>query len=421
MSDRAGGEPVRTRRARAAALLCGSAMAKRRSSAASKAPRGPILIGLVVAAALLLFLAGELFSWANSDRGRLQVWRWVHVGDRAQVVRLVGKRIEDGLSRAGVAREAIDVTMVEGPAPQVHWKVTLPRDGSPLLVNHLVTRAVETGGARVISGRESNDAQGALVATMLVGAPGRPTHELTVVRPGRREDDAPEPTRVALVLFASAEDESLLVASCERHETFAVATAATGAGKTRALRAAHASKREVVLLMPMEPENYPRNNPGPATLLVNWSPGRIEQGLRREIEVAQPIVAVANLQGSFATQDETFMTAVYRELRRAHLPLLHMNPAPRAVCRTLASQVGAAYDEPDLVIDGEARRGDAKSLDRMWAAALERLRERRQAIVMLRVNDRSAAWLDRALAAKRLEGVQLVPLSSVIRRPTAAH
>jgi polysaccharide deacetylase 2 family uncharacterized protein YibQ len=394
-------------------------MAKRRSS--QKEPRGPMLIGLVVAAALLLFLAGELFAWANSDRGRVQVWRWAHMGDRATIVRLVGKRIEDGLSRAGVAREAIDVSVVEGQAPQVRWKVTLPREGSPLLVNHLVTRAVESGGAQVLSGREAVDGTGALVVTLLVGAPGRPTHELTVTRPGRREDDVREPTRIALVLFASAEDEALLVSACARSETFAVASAATGEGKTKALRAAHASGREVVLLMPMEPENYPRNNPGPATLLVNWSAGRIEQGLRREVEVAQPLVAVANLQGSFATQDEMFMTAVYRELRRAHLPLLHMNPAPRAVCRALASKVGAAYDEPDLVIDGETRRGDAKSLDKFWNASLERLRERRHAIVMLRVNERTAPWLDRALSEKRLEGVQLVPLSTVIRRPTAGH
>ena len=105
----------------------------------------------------------------------------------------------------------------------------------------------------------------------------------------------------------------------------------------------------------------------------------------------------------------------------AHLPLLHINPAPRAVCRALASQVGAAYDEPDLVLDGETRRDDLKSLDKAWTATLERVHDRRHAIVMLRVNARSAGWLDRALATKRLDGIELVPLSAVIRRPTAGH
>ena len=395
-------------------------MVKRRATKTT--PRGPMLVGIVVAAAALLFLVGELFAWATSDAGRVAVWRWAHLGDRAKVVRVIGRHIEDGLSRAGIAREAIAMAVVEGPDPQVHWKVVLPRSGAPILVNHLVTRAVESGGAQVLSGRESLDPEGAQVVTLLIGVPDRPTHELTIVRPGRRDADAAEePARLALVLFASAEDESTLVRVCARHETFSIATVATGAGKSPTLKAAHAHDREVVLLMPMEPENYPRNNPGPATLLVNMTPGRIAQGLRREVEIANPVVAVGNFMGSFATQDETFMTAVYDELRRAHLPLLHINPAPRAVCRALASQVGAAYDEPDLVLDGETRRGDLKSLDKAWTATLERVHDRRHAIVMLRVNARSAGWLDRALATKRLDGIELVPLSAVIRRPTAGH
>src|SRR5262249_54996796 len=179
-----------------------------------------------------------------------------------------------------------------------------------------------------------------------------------------------------LVLFASAEDEPLLVAACGRREELAVGVAATGGGKPATLRVARARHHEVVLFMPMEPENYPRVNPGPATLLVNMSPGKIEQAPRHEIELAAPVVAVANLMGSFATQDEPFMTAVYRELRRQGLPFLHVGAVPRAVCRPLAARVGVAYDEPDVTIDGDARRGDARALDRAWDAALDHARWR---------------------------------------------
>ena len=192
-------------------------------------------------------------------------------------------------------------------------------------------------------------------------------------------------------------------------------------GHCPVLRAAREHKREVVLFMPMEPENYPRVNPGPATLLVNMSAGRIEQALRREIEMARPVVAVANLMGSFATQDEAFMTAVYRELRRANLPFLHVGAVPRAVCRPLASRVGAAYDEPDAILDGEARRADTRALDRSWSEVLEHARQRGTALVLLRVTRTTAPWLDRAFASKRLEGLELAPLSTVIHHPTAAH
>jgi polysaccharide deacetylase 2 family uncharacterized protein YibQ len=173
----------------------------------------------------------------------------------------------------------------------------------------------------------------------------------------------------------------------------------------------------VVLFMPMEPENYPRVNPGPATLLVSMSPGKIEQSLRREIEMARPVVAVANLMGSFATQDEPFMTAIYKELRHQDLPFLHVGAVPRAVCRPLAARVGAAYEEPDGLIDADARRGDAKSLDRVWAECTERAKAREQALVLVRVTPTSALWLERAFSPKSLDGVELVPISSLVRKP----
>jgi polysaccharide deacetylase 2 family uncharacterized protein YibQ len=256
----------------------------------------------------------------------------------------------------------------------------------------------------------------------VVGVPGRPTHELRLVRAAPVTGDAePEAPKLAVLLVASSEDDSLLAAVCARPEVFSVGAHATGAGRSEALRAAHERRREVVLFMPMEPENYPRVNPGPATLLVSMPPGRIGQALRREIEVARPVVAVANLMGSFATQDEAFMTAIYEELKRAGLPFLHVGAVPRAVCRPLAARVGAAYDEPDASLDAEARRGDAPAFDRAWGAALARARERGQALVLVRLTPASAGWLTRAFEPKRMGEVRLVPVSEVIRRPHAPH
>jgi hypothetical protein len=394
-------------------------MVKRRSAAHQN--RTPVLLGALAAVALLLFLAGELFAWVASDSGRLAVWRYLGLGDRAQAVRIVGGRIEQGLKRAGIARESIVSRPEGGPGPALHWQVTLPRDGAPLLVNHLVTRAVEDGGAVVLSGREHIRDDGAEVVSLVVGVPGRATHALDIVRPGRPvQPEARANARVAVLLYAAAEDESLLVAACARHETFAVGAAATGGPRSPTLRAARKYGREVVLFMPMEPENYPRVNPGPATLLVSMPAGKIEQALRHEIEVARPVVAVANLMGSFATQDEPFMTAVYHELRRENLPFLHVAGVPRAVCRPLAARVGAAYDEPDATFDAEARHADLKLLDHDWSAALDAARKRGTALVLLRVTPTTMPWLDRAFDPKRLENLELAPLSTVIRRPTAS-
>ena len=392
-------------------------MVRRRSA---KGIRVPILLGAFATGALLLFLAGELLAWTRSDSGRLAMWRYAHLGDRAHAVRVVGGLIERGLERAGIASGAIVSRAEGGSGPSLHWRVTLPPDGAPLQVNQLVTRAVESGGASVLTGREHTEKDGSFVVTLVIGVPGRPTHALDIVRPYRAEEPVRQ-ARLAVLLFASSEDEALLVSACARREPFAVGVIPTGAGKPPTLKAARDHHHETVLFMPMEPENYPRVNPGPATLLVSMPAGKIEQSLRREIELAQPVVAVANLMGSFATQDEAFMTAVYKELKHQDLPFVHVGAVPRAVCKPLAARVGAAYEEPDVMIDAEARRGDAKSLDRSWAAALERAREREQALALVRVTAASAPWLERALSPKTLDGVQVVTLSSLLRRPSSGQ
>ena len=124
--------------------------------------------------------------------------------------------------------------------------------------------------------------------------------------------------------------------------------------------------------------------------------------------------------GSFATQDESFMRAVYRELRRDNLPFLHIGAVPRSVCRALAAREGAAYDAPDALLDAEARRDDVIALDRAWDEALDHAHDHGTALVLLRITPTSAPWLDHAFANPRLQLVELTALSAVIRRPMSS-
>ena len=396
-------------------------MSPKRRSASSKG-RVPFLLGAAAVFALVMFVGGELFVWASSDSGRIATWRHLRLGDRARAVRLIGKRAAEGLARAGIPRERVQEAAGAPSGADLLWRIPLEHDESPMQLNYAITRAVEEGGAVVLSGREKPGpaGAGALVLTLLVGVPGRPTHEIRIERPARvaREEGDPLPqARVALVLYASAEDAGLLAAACRRAEPFAATIIAEGPGRAAVLDAARAAHRELVLHVPMEPENYPRVNPGPGTLLVSMNVRHVEAAVRHWLEDTHGAIAVMNLMGSFATQDESFMTAVYRELKRSGVTFLHLQPAPRSVCRSLASRQGVAYDEPDVLLDAEPRRADARALDRAWSAALTRARTRGQALVLLRVTKTSAPWLDKAFAPKRLEGVRLVPASEVMHRP----
>lgn len=397
-------------------------MPKRRSSSAKR--RAPAqFLGVLAALALTVFLVGELYAFLTSDFGRVLTYRYVHLGDRADIVRIVGKHVHAGLASARVPHAAVREEVVAtagGGTPR--WHVELPRDGSPMQVNYEVTTAVEHGGAMLLSGNETSGEGGAQEVTLVIGFPGRPLQELVLSRPGRlrHEEPAPQPhARIAVVLYGLGENSALARSVLARQEPFAVAVPAAGSGHETLRKAAREAGHELVLQVPMEPEKYPRVSPGPGTLLVTMSPRRIQKELHDDLEEAGEVVAVANLMGSLATQDEGFMTAVYRELRRANVTFLHIQPVPRAVCRSLASTLGTAYDEPNATLDAEARMTKPLALERAWKEALARAEARGHAIVLVRVTPLSAAWLGEALSPRGLGGATLVPLSSIIHRPGA--
>ena len=398
-------------------------MPKRRSSSSKKRHPPLKLLGVLAGLALMIFLVGELSAFLKSDYGRVLLYRYAHLGNRAGIMRIVGKHVHEGLARAGVPRASIReevVALAGGGTPS--WHVELPENGAPTLVNYKVTTAVERGGAGVLSGRETTGADGAQEVTLVFGFPGRPLHVLVVTRPGRPREENPAAgprASIAVVLYGLGENSALAKRVIARREPFAVAVPAAGEGHAALRNAARAAGHELVLQVPMEPEKYPSVSPGPGTLLVTMSPRRIQKELHDFMEEAGAVTAVANLMGSLATQDEAFMTAFYRELRGANVTFLHIQPVPRAVCRPLAAKLGTAYDQPDATLDAEARMEKPLALARAWREALARAEHRGHAIVLIRVTPLSARWLDEALSARGLGGATLVPLSSIIHGPGA--
>ena len=391
-------------------------MPKRRPS--SKKSPAPLVLGLLAVLALVLFGGGEIFAYVRSDTGRLLLWRHLHLGDRAHAVRIIGKHVRAGLATAGVPASSVheEVATASG-GPALRWRVELPRDGSPMQVNFAVTQAVGKAGAKVLEARETPGKGGALTVTMTVGMQGRPTHELIVALPGvDPESEEAHEVRIAIVLFGLADDPASAQALLAREEPFAVITPAIGKERDPLLRLAREGRREVVLQVPMEPEDYPRANPGPGTLLVNMTPSRIGKLTRDYLDRAGEVTAVANLQGSFAAQDEPFMEAFFKELKREGVSFLHLSPPSRSVAREVAARLGVAYDEPTAILDDEARSSSPKSLARAWESVVERAARRHQGVVLLRATPASVRWAQEALVPKKLGDVRIVPLGSVIHR-----
>ncbi len=88
------------------------------------------------------------------------------------------------------------------------------------------------------------------------------------------------------------------------------------------------------------------------------------------------------------------------------------------MCRSLAANLGVAYDEPDATLDLEARESKTTALERAWKSVLDRAEKRGRAIVVLRVTPTSAKWLAAALDPKARGAVTIVPLTSLVHQPS---
>uniref|UniRef100_A0A832I2A3 Divergent polysaccharide deacetylase family protein n=1 Tax=Eiseniibacteriota bacterium TaxID=2212470 RepID=A0A832I2A3_UNCEI len=376
------------------------------------------VLALLAAAAIALFAAGEAFLLGRTDRGRILLAR-LGFGDPARAVQVISRQVRHGLQTMQVPRDSVRETVREGGRAPLRWTVGLRPETSTLQVHWAIAQALGEVGAVVLEGRERHGARGEQRVTLLVGLPGRATHEVTLVRWPRADDAERRPAggRIALVLYGLPETAAEARPYFEVAAPFAVVVVG-GGRESRALHAlARDSGREVVVALPLEPINYPSVNPGPGTILVTMSPSQVAGRVRKYVEQAASAVAVSNHMGSLATQDMQVMGAVYRELRRARLTFVHVNPVPGSVCKSLAASSGVAYDEPDAILDDEARAPDTRALDRRWKQLLERARERGATTVWVRATPIARQWLARAAEPKRLEGASLVPLSAVIRRP----
>jgi polysaccharide deacetylase 2 family uncharacterized protein YibQ len=390
-------------------------MSKRKKKS-SGVPRALIILASL---AVLLFVAGEVWQRSRSGDWRIPLARMTGSGDQARLTLKLGREIRAGLAAAGVPGDSILDAVVEGGPAAVRWRVGLAPEASLIQANYAVSRRVVEAGGQVISGREGRGRHGEPTVTLLIGVGKRPTHEIVLARMPRGEQKyAPAAeARLAVVVYGLGEDADAARAFFALPIPFAVAIVPGAKSSSALFKAAREKSREVVLHLPLEPVNYPQLDPGPGTVLVTMNPARITGMVRRYLDQSGPVVAVANDMGSLATQDMSVMGAIYQELKRRHLPFVHVQPAAGAVCRPLAAEQGVVYDEPGDVIDAEAHLTKEKLLDQRWTSVLKETHARGRMAVWIRATPQTRAWLPKALAVKRLGGVRLVPLSAVIRRP----
>jgi polysaccharide deacetylase 2 family uncharacterized protein YibQ len=184
-----------------------------------------------------------------------------------------------------------------------------------------------------------------------------------------------------------------------------------GADPGKLVERARAQRHEVLLQIPMEPFDYPDNDPGPQTLLTTLG---AEQNLDRlfwHLSRFQGYAGIANFMGARFVVADAAMQPIVREAARRGLGWLDDGSVPRSVASSLAEAQAMPFAKGDVSIDAVPT---AAEIDRALAK-LEGLAKQRGSAVgiasALPVSiERIAAWA-RSLESR---GVLLVPLTTAM-------
>lgn len=139
-------------------------------------------------------------------------------------------------------------------------------------------------------------------------------------------------------------------------EDITLAFAATGNSLQRWMQEARRKGHEIVLQVPMEPFDYPANNPGRGTLLVEKDGAGNLANLHRAMAEITNYTGIMNYMGARFLADDKALDPVMRDIGKRGLMFLDDGSTARSLSGDFAKAVGFPHAFADVVIDGQVDR-----------------------------------------------------------------
>jgi polysaccharide deacetylase 2 family uncharacterized protein YibQ len=184
-----------------------------------------------------------------------------------------------------------------------------------------------------------------------------------------------------------------------------------GADPAKLAERARAQRHEILLQVPMEPFDYPDNDPGPQTLLTTLTPEQNIDRLYWHLSRFQGYAGIANFMGARFTAADTVMQPIIREAAKRGLGYLDDGSSPRSAAPSLTAAQSMPFAKADFTIDAVPTSAEIdRTLVKLETLAKERGLAVGVASALPISIERLAAWI------KTLEGrgIMLVPLTTAV-------
>ncbi|HEV7464334.1 MAG TPA: divergent polysaccharide deacetylase family protein [Methyloceanibacter sp.] len=194
--------------------------------------------------------------------------------------------------------------------------------------------------------------------------------------------------------------------------TMSVSYGAYGRSLQDLVTKARAEGHEVLLQIPLEPNDYPKEDPGPHTLLTTLPPQENLKRLQWLMSRYTGYVGITNHMGAKFEVAQDSMLPVLEEMKRRGLLFVDDGSVQQSAAGQIASTIGLDYSAVSVQIDAGASPADmAKQLARLEALA----KERGTAIGVAKAKPTTVKQLADWAAKLEAKGFVLVPVSTVVR------
>ncbi len=190
-----------------------------------------------------------------------------------------------------------------------------------------------------------------------------------------------------------------------------------GADLDRLVSRARVDGHEVLLQIPMEPFDYPDNDPGPQTLLISLAPEQNIDRMHWLMSRFQGYVGVSNYMGARFTANEAALAPMLREVAKRGLLYLDDGSSPRSLASQIAGANQLPFAKANIVLDAVPTKAE---IDNALARLEKAARESGVAVGVATALPVSINLIAQWAKNAESRGLLLVPISAAAVKPKSS-
>jgi uncharacterized protein len=224
----------------------------------------------------------------------------------------------------------------------------------------------------------------------------------------------PKMPRIALIVTGLGIGSSNTAEALKLPGQISLAFAPYGTDLDRIASRARGNGHEILLQLPMEPFDYPDNDPGPQTLLTSLAPEQNIDRLYWLMSRFQGYVGVANYMGSRFTASDAAFAPLLREVAKRGLMYLDDGSSPRSLAGQIAGASSLPFAKANIVLDSVPTPNE---IDRALLRLETMARDNGLAIGVATALPVSIARIAQWAKTAESRGFLLVPISATVVKP----